>query len=319
MSDRDHTSLRVSVVIPTRNGEQRLPIVLGALARQTVAPHEFEVIVVDDSSTDGTSAVATASGLARVVRGSAPLGAAGATNLGIRSARAPVIALTDDDTVPAPDWIERGLERLSRTPSGYVAGRIDLALDEPPTVAALLDLGRGYLDQQAYAEQGYAATANAWLRADVVERLGGFDERLLGQGHDRDFGERAREAGLEIEYASEVVVQHPARSRMRDLARVAFRLGRGSAELRRHGVGRLRQLRPPHSQPTYFRPWGSIWGLSRIRASGYDPTIAQRVGLWVQQYFCLQLPLIAGSLSGAWRERGLPGPGLLLRRRTPQS
>jgi GT2 family glycosyltransferase len=306
---------RVSVVIPTRNGGQRLPIVLGALEKQTLPRSEFEVVVVDDHSTDATAAVAEASGLARVVRAPEPLGAAGATNLGLRSAVAPVLALTDDDTVPAPDWLERGLERLANTPSGYVAGHIELSLEDPPTLAALLDLGRGYLDQEAYAAEGYAATANAWLRVEVLDRLGGFDERLLGQGHDRDFGERAHEAGLQVTYAPEVVVQHPARSRARDLAKVAFRLGRGYPELKRHSVGRLKDLRPPYTQFSYFRPWASIWGLSRMRASGHHPTMRQRVALWLQQYCCLQLPLIAGSISGEWRERGLPTPRALRRRR----
>jgi GT2 family glycosyltransferase len=295
--------LLVSVVIPTRNGARRLPIVLEALSRQTLPREHFEVVVVDDASEDETTTVATAHPLARAVRSDRPLGAPGASNMGVRAASASVIAFTDDDTVPAADWLERGLERLAASESGLVAGRIELSLDDPPTAAALVDLGRGYLDQENYVAEGFGATANLWARRDVLEEFGCFDERFLGQGHDRDFGERALLAGRPIGFAGDVIVQHPARSRARDLARVSFRLGRGYPELRNHSVGRLRDLQPPYRRLVFFRPWRRIWGLRRVEARGYRPGVRQRLGMRALQYCCLQLPLVAGSVVGEVRER----------------
>jgi glycosyltransferase involved in cell wall biosynthesis len=294
---------RVSVIVPTRNGARRLPILLDALERQTMPPDDFEVIIADDHSTDDTVAVGNAHPLSRVVSATAPAGQPGVSNLGIRASRAPVIAFTDDDTIPAPDWLERGLERVMAAPTGLIAGHIELALDEPPTAAALVDLGRGYLDQAEYAEQGFGATANLWARREVLDRLNWFDERFVRQGHDRDFGERALEADLAIVYAPDVVVVHPARSRARELARVAFRLGRGQPELRDQSVGRLRELRPPWTQPRYYRPWRRVWGLSRVRSRGYHPTLRERLAMRVIQYTCVQLPLVAGSVVGATRDR----------------
>jgi glycosyltransferase involved in cell wall biosynthesis len=298
----DEPTLRVSVVVPTRNGARRLPILFAALERQTIPREEFEVIVVDDHSSDDTAAVADAHPLSRAV--ATPIaGCPAATNFGISAARAPVIAFTDDDTIPAPDWLERGLERVHDAPSGLVAGHIDLAIDEPPTAAALVDLGRGYLDQSEYTAEGFGATANLWARRESLDRLDRFDERFVRQGHDRDFGERARAAGLPIVYAPDVVVVHPARSRARELARVAFRLGRGQPELREQSVGRLRELRPPWMQPRYYRPWRRIWGLARVRERGYQPTARERLAMRLIQYTCVQLPLVAGSVVGATRDR----------------
>jgi GT2 family glycosyltransferase len=230
------------------------------------------------------------------------VGPGAATNLGIATSHAPVVAMTDDDTVPAPDWLERGLEAVRRSPCGLVAGHVELLLDSRPTLPALIDYGRGYLDQRAYVEEGYAATANLLARRDVLELLDGFNANAACQTHDRDFGERARLAGLRMVYAPDAVVGHPTRDRARDLARVAYRLGLGAAWLRRNGVGAVRARRAEWSRPRYWVPWRSIWGLDRLQRHGHGTTLRSRLALRLVQYGCLQVPLIAGSLRGSWRE-----------------
>jgi GT2 family glycosyltransferase len=294
---------RVSVLVTTYNGAARLPLLFAALDRQTLPRDEFEVVVADDHSSDDTAAVAAAHPGVRVITAPESYGQPRASNLGLTIAAAPVIAFTDDDTVPAPDWLERGLARMDATPSGLFAGRIVLQLPEPPTAAALVDLGRGYLNQADHVAEGYGATANLWARRDVLDALDGFDARFLAQGHDRDFGERALEAGIVMAYADDVMLEHPARSRARDLAKVSYRLGRGAPELRNHSVGRLKTLKPFWRQSRYYRPWRTVWGLGRVREHGYSPTLAQRLQMRAITYACIQLPLVAGSIVGERRER----------------
>ncbi|MCW3001745.1 MAG: glycosyltransferase [Conexibacter sp.] len=291
------------MVITTFNGAERLPLLFAELDRQTLPRDQFEIVVADDHSTDGTAAVAAAHPGVRTISAPEPFGQPGASNLGVSIATAPILAFTDDDTLPPPDWLERGLERMAATPSGLFAGRIVLQLPQPPTVASLVDLGRGYLNQEDHVAEGFGATANLWMRRDVFDMLDGFDTRFLAQGHDRDFGERALEAGIEMVYAADVALEHPARSRARDLAKVAYRLGRGAPELRNHSVGRLRDLRPFWRQAHYYRPWRTIWGLSRVRAHGYTPTLGQRLAMRAITYAYIQLPLVAGSVAGEVRER----------------
>ncbi|MCW2986142.1 MAG: glycosyltransferase [Conexibacter sp.] len=294
---------RVSVLVTTYNGAARLPLLFAALDRQTLPRDQFEVVVADDHSSDDTAAVAAAHPGVRVITAPESYGQPRASNLGLTIATAPVIAFTDDDTVPAADWLERGLARMDATPSGLFAGRIVLQLPEPPTAAALVDLGRGYLNQEDHVAEGYGATANLWARRDVLDALGGFDARFLAQGHDRDFGERALEAGIVMAYAEDVTLEHPARSRARDIAKVSYRLGRGAPELRNHSVGRLTTLKPFWRQSRYYRPWRTIWGLPRVREHGYSPTLAQRLQMRAITYTCIQLPLVAGSIAGEKRER----------------
>jgi GT2 family glycosyltransferase len=294
---------RVSVIVTTYNGAARLPLLFAALDRQTLPREDFEIVVADDHSSDGTATVAAAHPGVRVITAPESYGQPRASNLGVTIATAPVIAFTDDDTVPSVDWLQRGLARMEATPSGLFAGRIVLQLPEPPTVAALVDLGRGYLNQEDHVAEGFGATANLWMRRDVLDTLGGFDDRFLAQGHDRDFGERALEAGIVMAYADDVMLEHPARSRARDLAKVAYRLGRGAPELRNHSVGRLTQLKPFWRQSRYYRPWRTIWGLGRVREHGYAPTFAQRLQMRAITYTCIQLPLVAGSIAGERSER----------------
>ena len=283
----------VSVIIPTMNGARRLPDLFAALAAQTLDSEAFEVLVVDDGSTDDTAEVVRASGIARLIQPPHNVGQGAATNLGIAEARAPRIAFTDDDTMPAPDWLERGIAALDASPSGLVAGHVELILEDAPSVAALMDFGRGYLDQRVNADEGFGATANFWARADVVATLGGFSEQAEFQTHDRDFGERAAQAGLTYVYGEDVVVRHPTRDSARALARITYRQGLGAGWLRGAGIvgGRSEWQRV-----RYWIPWRSIWGLDRLQRRGHALTFAERSKLRIVQYCCLQMPLVAGSM-----------------------
>jgi len=97
-----NSKLRVSLVIPVYNEESYLALCLDAIAVQTVKP--FEVIVVDNNSTDGTVAVAQSYPFVTVLHESRQ-GVAYARDRGFNAARGDVIGRTDGDTILAPDWI----------------------------------------------------------------------------------------------------------------------------------------------------------------------------------------------------------------------
>ena len=105
--------MRVSVVIPARNEEAYLPSALEAVLAQTLPP--FEVIVVDNASTDRTREVAEALGARVVFCGRR--GVAYARQAGLLAARGEWVAMTDADSLPTPRW----LERLAHKAPGAVA------------------------------------------------------------------------------------------------------------------------------------------------------------------------------------------------------
>lgn len=119
-------AVTVSVVIPARDAAATLPLLLRALRAQTATV--LEVVVVDDGSRDDTAAVAASLG-ATVVRMDRNRGPGPARNAGVAQSRGAVIAFTDADCVPPPDWIARSLAFMARhaarvTTSGYL-GPVD--------------------------------------------------------------------------------------------------------------------------------------------------------------------------------------------------
>lgn len=290
----------VSVVVPTYNGLGRLPQLLHCLGGQTLSAEQFEIIVVDDGSSDGSAAWAGRQPGVRVIRSPGNVGQGAATNLGVRAATAPIVAMTDDDTSPLDTWLERGLAWFEDKNVAFLGGQIALDLGEEPGPTAMLDYGMGYLNQEQYVASGFAATANFWARRDMFMSLGAFDEDFVSQCHDVEFGQRLRRAGLELIFAPDVVVAHPPRADPRAFARKQFRLGFTASELRHAGVQEFTVGRPLWARTHYYRPWLGIWGLSRIRALGLRPRWHQLLRMWCLQYLALQLPLALGNARGAW-------------------
>jgi SAM-dependent methyltransferase/GT2 family glycosyltransferase len=295
VSSSDHTPA-ASVIVPARDAAATLPHLLAALGRQR-DPDAFEVLVVDDHSTDDTGAVAEAWG-ARVVR-PASRGVYAARNAGIAAARGSLLALTDADCVPADDWVKRGIERLGDGPPRILAGHIDAPLASRPTLTAMLDVTHHY-DQARYAAESHAAGGNMWIARDVIDAVGPFDERL-SSGGDTEFGGRAAAAGYVVEYAPDVIVHHPPLARASALVRRSFRLGRGA-------VGRQRTHLTEHGHrgayvtPGYMR--------DRLAAAEHTPGRAEFAALLVAKQLLIRAPLLAGNLVGhAGRDRsGAPGP-----------
>ena len=116
--------LHLSVVIPTYNRRERLGLVLRGLARQSVQPDQFEVVVIDDGSVDGTAEwleSQTFPSALRVLR-QKNSGPATARNKGVEAARAPTILFIDDDVVPNPDLVREHLRAHAAEPRVAVIG-----------------------------------------------------------------------------------------------------------------------------------------------------------------------------------------------------
>lgn len=94
-----------SVVVPARDAERTIAACLAALTRQSLAPADVEVIVVDDGSTDDTAAIAARFAGVRVLR-QGRRGADAARRAGAAAARGELVAFADPDDVPPEDWLE---------------------------------------------------------------------------------------------------------------------------------------------------------------------------------------------------------------------
>jgi glycosyltransferase involved in cell wall biosynthesis len=203
----------IAVVAATHNRSERLAALLEALRGQTLGTTRFEVVIVDDASSDGTRELladaAQRGDLAlTVLRHPASQGPAVARNAGWRSARAPIVAFTDDDCRPSPGWLEAGLGAMAATANGtgeaIVQGRTEPDPDEADR------LGPFTRSLNVPALDHWYATANMFYARSTLERLGGFDETTFSRpgGEDTDLAWRAIGEGVPTGFSDEARVWH---------------------------------------------------------------------------------------------------------------
>ena len=247
------SSPEISVVIATRDRAERLAGILRTLAAQTLPAERFEVIVIDDGSTDATADV-----LARAAEAGEPPvsvlrrsggGPAAARNAGWREAAAPLVAFTDDDCEAAARLARAHPRRRLRTRAR--SSRADLA--EPRELERTGPFTR---TKEIPAPNPSFQTCNIAYPRELLERLEGFDEGFPeALGEDTDLGWRAREIGGDLYWDDEVRMHHAVddvgpvgylRGALRGAD--AVRVFRRHPELRAEGLrfGVIRSPRLPH-------------------------------------------------------------------------
>ena len=223
---------RISVVIPVLDGAAVLPGCLDALAGQVDAPR-FEVLVVDNGSRDKTAEVAAGHAVKARVLTERMRGPYAARNTGIASAKGELVAFTDADCVPDPRWLAEGVAAVDAG-ADLAGGAIVQRLSARPTLWERYDAAM-YLAQDLYvAEQGFAATANLFVRASVFDRIGVFRPELVASG-DQEFCHRAAAAGFHLVYAPRARIDHHPRRTLAETWALHRKLGSGFAELARYG------------------------------------------------------------------------------------
>ena len=163
----------VSVVIPAYNEEKYLPACLRALQRQSFPSEQFEVLVVDNASTDATAAVARRLG-ARVVT-EPRKGVSRARQAGFQAAQGPIIASTDADTRVPPDWLERIAAHFERDSTlGGVYGPVHWPEGRPGERLMLRYPGTWALWASNRARRSLRWGSNFAVRREVFWQAGGF-------------------------------------------------------------------------------------------------------------------------------------------------
>lgn len=266
----------VSVIIPHFNDLANLRLCLAALARQSWPASGFEVVVGDNNSAIGLAAVRQACPGALVVE--APIQGAGpARNAAVAAARGEVLAFTDSDCVPCPDWIAHGVAGLAR--HDFLGGEVVCVARDPaaPNPIEAFEIVFNF-DFKSYIErQGFTGSGNMFTTTAVFERVGGF---RTGVPEDVDWSFRARAMGFSLGYVAEARVEHPTRDNWPDFTRRWERLVAEHGErIRAMRLWRLRLLAwsaaMPLSVPVHalkimrsarLPGWRARWGGVRVLA-----------------------------------------------------
>jgi glycosyltransferase involved in cell wall biosynthesis len=225
---------RVSVIIPVFNNEKDLSICLGAILNQSIPQEDYEVIVIDNNSTDNTVQVIKKH---PVIFGSEEKQSSyAARNKGISLAKSEYLIFTDADCRPVEDWLKGYLDCLSKTGAKLIAGGIELTMKDPDNVWMMYDK-LNHLNQKLLVRtKKFAATANLMVCKEVFDSVGEFDPSLISGG-DSEFGQRATKK-FEMVYCPMAKIYHPARGSFWGLIKKKHRLGFGFAQRYRKDTGR---------------------------------------------------------------------------------
>jgi glycosyltransferase involved in cell wall biosynthesis len=300
--------LLVSVIVPARNAGDDLEELVAALSEQTVGLPHLELVIGDDGSTDGsTDDLTAAGGWIRIVRGP-PQNSYAARNRAVDASRGPVLAFCDADCLPERDWLERGLHALGS--ADLVAGRIRFEVPVHRTIWTLLDMD-AFKDHELQVRQGTAETANLFVRRELFDRMGGFDETLPEHG-DFDFSLRCVAAGYRLAFGRDTLVRHPTRNSARPFLRAAWIYNRWYAvrESRARRLPEGLKLRSwvPFVQPIRARRrWGRSLGPDRQWLAQQDVVPTTGETLLALPLMYVLMPYLGGvaQLKGWWEGRQL--------------
>lgn len=229
-----------SVVIPAYNAEATIGLQIEALGSQ-VEPPRFEVILVDNMSSDRTNTVAREVAASfgvpmRIVRAFEFQGPGYSRNVGAASARADKLMFCDADDVVSATWLRNGSAALDAC--DLWSGSCHLLSDEE--VAGELSEVRSRFDGRPAAAAPQEAEARSFpvlmggnfgMRRMSYCELGGFDSAMVAQGDDNEFALRAQISGVRICEASSAVIGYRGKWSVRDRMKVAFGAGRAHAVL----------------------------------------------------------------------------------------
>jgi GT2 family glycosyltransferase len=253
--DRPNDFPDTSIVMTTCSRSSMLRLCLESLMAQQTR-YSFEIVVVDDGSTDDTAQLLGVLGQCSpvpfsVVAGPC-VGVAAARNLAACVARGEWLVSFDDDQIALPGWLESLRSAADRTGAACVSGALTLGLPQGVLIESLGPRVRRVLGEHVLGTEGrrYAgrelpATNNTLVRADAFRALGGFDTEFVEGGEDTEFFSRLRDTGAMLWNEPEARALHitPAdRLRRSNLRWTSLRLGASDVRLHRR-KGTMQALR----------------------------------------------------------------------------
>jgi GT2 family glycosyltransferase len=230
---------RISVVVCTHNGERTLGQCLERAGE--LAYPDFELIVVDDGSSDGSADIARARGATLVQ--TEHRGLSFARNAGIARATGEIVAFLDDDAYPDSDWLRyvaaslgpdahagTGGPNLPPEDDGWIADCVAAAPGGP--IHVLIS------DREAEHVPG----CNMAFRKSALEEIGGFDERFRVAGDDVDICWRLQESGRTLGFSAGAVVMHRRRDTVWRYLKQQYGYGKAEALLERKWPSRYNRV-----------------------------------------------------------------------------
>lgn len=238
-----HGLPRVSVIVPVKNGAQKIGDLLDSLMHVDYDREMLEIIVVDGNSSDGTREIVLQYPTVKFLTEERP-GLNAARNTGIRNSMGEIIAFTDSDCVVSRDWIKKIVENFEEGKVACVGGNalgfykdlISRYCDESLMPVLRVFRRKKMLDEIKPPLQ-YPAGCNMAIRRNILSEVGDFDENIEYGFDEDELVERICNTGHTMLLDPKLLIRHKHRSSVRELLKQTFRYGRGMGILlRRKGL-----------------------------------------------------------------------------------
>jgi glycosyltransferase involved in cell wall biosynthesis len=274
-------TIEVSVVVPTFNRPQLLDRCLAGLVAQTFDASVYEIVIADDAASESTRRQVEEWRNRYLQMGPAihylPVrdsrGPAAARNAGWRFGQGRVIAFTDDDCIPQPEWLAAAVRSIRGGASG-VSGRVVVPLPEEPT---------DYERNAAGLATAEFVTANCFYLRSALEAVSGFDERFaMAWREDSDLWLTFMGRGETLVSAADAVVIHPLRPAHWGVSLSQQRKSQYNALLYKKHPQLYRQRVQPGPPRDYYAIVGSIVGCLLGLGFGRPGVTMASLMIWVR-------------------------------------
>ena len=269
---------RFSIIVPTHNRPDQLVLCLKAMVALHYPTRGFEVLVVNDGGVlpSERELAEVSAAIPLTILSQQRAGPARARNLGAMQACGEILAFTDDDCAPMPNWLAALDDTIQRTPYALVGGRTVNVLPHSPCSEAsqlLIEYLYGYYNGDVDRGAKFFASNNMAISASGFRDLRGFDSSFgRAAAEDRDLCARWHRAGGRFCYVPEAVVRHAHAMSLASFARQHFRYGRGAFQYRvRHSIRNRQRVR--------VEPLAFYVGLLGFPFRRYSRLWAAKVGL----------------------------------------
>jgi cellulose synthase/poly-beta-1,6-N-acetylglucosamine synthase-like glycosyltransferase len=221
----------VSVIVPVFNGASFVETCIAGLVGQNYPKERYEVIVVDNNSTDNTANIIKRYPVTYALEDCVQTSYA-ARNKGIDSALGDILAFTDADCIADQKWILNGVKPFANRRIGGVGGKVEAYkpsnyIERYQARMDVFGQDRHLNGSKLSQREGKIVTCNAFYRKNVFEKIGLFNPALVSGG-DHDFSLRVqKETDYALQYAPDAVVYHQHRSSLVQFWKQYYKYGQG--------------------------------------------------------------------------------------------
>lgn len=289
----------VSVIIPFFNNQDEVIQIEKKVRRQTYSSDRFEIIFIDNGSANSFEFPESFTKRNLLLTEKEYLNSPySARNRGVEKSEGEIIAFVDANSTPQKDWLEKGVDCLLKSESDLVGGNVQFDFKDRVTAGKIVDALTSINMEKAIRERGAAYTANLFVRKQVFEAVGLFEEGVRSGGDVR-WTLKAKKHGFSISYCQSAVVKKFARP-AKELYRKRIRTGKGyyyswSREPNRRvwfynffrslkppALSTIRNLKPDLYQEQFDQKITGVW--FHLYASGILEQLA-----FITQYFRVKI------------------------------